>query len=118
MVGEYVAAKFGALIVDVVLEALFDLCGVERRLNWLGGRIDGDSEAAPSNGDGAGDATRCSSTSSSSSSGAGVTLVARGDGRVGVSSYLLALLACLEGDTGILKLLLGLANGLVGLSDV
>ena len=86
-------------------------------MDWLGRRIDGDSEAAPSNGDGAGDATRCSSTSSSSS-GAGVTLAARGDGRVGVSSYLLALLACLEGDAGILKLLLGLANGLAGLSDV
>ena len=58
--------------------------------------------------------------SSSCSSNAGVTLRSRsrlGDAG-GVSSLLLALLVCLDGEAGMLKLLLGRAKGLVGRSEV
>lgn len=79
--------------------------------------IEGEEGAAPSNGDGEGSGlavTDGDGGTSFSTSGAGVT---RGEAG-GVSSLLLAALTCLDGDAGILKLLLGLANGLVARSPL
>ena len=104
--------KTGALMVDVLLEDLSVRCAVGRRFKWLGIWTDGDSGAGPSNGEG--DGMRLLD---SSSSGAGVTLAALGEAD-GVSSLVLAWPSCLEGEAGMLKLLLGLASGLDGVSEV
>lgn len=110
--GAEVEVKVGALIVEVVLEARSLLCAVERRVDWFGIWKDGESGVGPSKREGDGGALIVDA-----SSGAGVTLAALGEAG-GVSSLLLALLTFLEGEAGMLRLLLGLANGLDGLSEV
>ena len=103
--------NFGALIVDAVLKALSDRCGVERGASSAARRNDGDSGAGPSKGEGDEVADALRSTKDT-----GITLDAFGEAG-GVSSCLVAMLGCLEGEDGMLRALLGLPNGLVGLSD-
>lgn len=103
--------NFGALIVDAVLKALSERCGVERGASSAARRNDGDSEAGPSKGEGDEAAGVLRSTN-----GTNITLDALGEAG-GVSSCFIAMLVCREGEEGMLRALLGLPNGLVGLSD-
>ena len=113
--------KLGGLIVEVV-EPVVVRWNVGRKFACDGIGMEGEStageEGAPSNGDGDAGTFIVSfdraGNGYSRSSGAGVAL---GEA-TGVTSSLLALLSCLEGDAGLLKLLEGLANGLTGRSDV
>lgn len=108
--------KVGGLMVEVVEAS-------ERRglaVRRAGCGMAGKSSAGPSKGDGEG-AGRFDALCVSYSSRAGVTLaclsVRLGEAG-GVASLWLALLVCLDGEAGILRLELGRANGLVGRSDV
>lgn len=113
--------KFGGLIVDVV-EDVTVLCAVGRRFAWDGMLTDGEAGAgegeggAPSNGDGDGSRRVVSLDGVSAASSSSGDAVRRGDAGA-TSSLLLALLVCLDGEVGMLRLLDGRANGLVGRSE-
>lgn len=82
------------------------------------GAGDGEGGPAPSNGEGEGAARMVSLEGVRAASSSSGDCVKRGELGGSSSSLLLALLVCRDGDVGMLKLLDGLAKGLVGRSEV